>query len=410
MLLSQVNPRAVKIRILFLILIFRKRSTRAGKHDWHELCMQLIQFASHSEKINYKQLFHNQQLQQDNQQRIDALDDVRQELASLKSDLVTITTERDYLKMKNEELIQNNQSLEIERNDLKEEVAHQESRMLERNQQSEVSTTDSLSDDQKNYGLDFSTLRKADHVRTADLEAQLNSKKEEIVKLRHMLGTTEQEDFQLQSANNKLQLNLQATKDSILTQLNAYSHDFQSYKDHISIKLGSADAEIRRLKKKFQVSHELYTDICRGKESLARKEDASIFIERNQSTHYKTDNAHTPVLWAHESFAPKCYKSEPFLPHVNVPSNLRFGQVDHITSDRKPGIPISHFVHSPSPSRSHSRKRSPLFVCSLVVTQTCQTRSETLFLWETSCWNIVTKPITYAKVIRLNSLLNTCVT
>jgi uncharacterized coiled-coil protein SlyX len=47
-------------------------------------------------------------------------------------------------------------------------------------------------------------LRKADHVRIADLEAQLYSKKEEIDKLRQMLGKTEQEVFQLQSANNKL--------------------------------------------------------------------------------------------------------------------------------------------------------------------------------------------------------------
>jgi hypothetical protein len=264
--------------------------------------------------------------------------------------------------MENEELIQNNQSLAIERNDLKEEVAHLESRMIARNQHSEVSTTDSLTDDQYNYGLDFSTLRKADHVRTADLEAQLYSKKEEIVKLRHMLGKTEQEVFQLQSANNKLQLQLQVTKDSIHTQLNASIHDFQSYKDHISIKLGSADAEIRRLKKELQVSHELYTDICRGKESLAREEDASLFLERKQSTHYNTDNSHTPVLMTQESFAPKCFKSEPFLPHVNVPSNLRFSQVDQFKFDRKPDIPISRLVHSPSHSRSHSRKRSPLSV------------------------------------------------
>jgi regulator of replication initiation timing len=96
------------------------------------------------------------------------LDDVRQELASLKSNLITVTTERDSLKMENEELFQNNQSLAIERNDLKEEVAHLESRMIARNQHSEVSTTDSLTDDQYNYGLDFSMLRKADHVRTAD--------------------------------------------------------------------------------------------------------------------------------------------------------------------------------------------------------------------------------------------------
>jgi len=222
-------------------------------------------------------LLRNQQLQQDYQQiqkdieqRINTLDDVRQELASLKSNLITVTTERDSLKMENEELFQNNQSLAIERNDLKEEVAHLESRMIARNQHSEVSTTDSLTDDQYNYGLDFSMLRKADHVRTADLEAQLYSKKEEIVKLRHMLGKTEQEVFQLQSANNKLQLQQQVTKDSIHTQLNASIHDFQSYKDHISNKLGSADAEIRRLKKELQVSHELYSDICRGKESLAR--------------------------------------------------------------------------------------------------------------------------------------------
>jgi prefoldin subunit 5 len=49
-----------------------------------------------------------------------------------------------------------------------------------------------------------------------------------------MLGKTEQEVFQLQSANNKLQLQLQVTKDSMHTQLNASIHDFQSYKDHIS--------------------------------------------------------------------------------------------------------------------------------------------------------------------------------
>jgi hypothetical protein len=67
-----------------------------------------------------------------------------------------------------------------------------------------------------------------------------------------MLGKKEQEVFQLQSANKKLQLQLQFTKDSIHTQLNASIHDFQSYIDHISIKLGFADAEIRRLKKKLQ--------------------------------------------------------------------------------------------------------------------------------------------------------------
>jgi regulator of replication initiation timing len=123
-------------------------------------------------------LLRNQQIQKDIEQRINTLDDVRQELASLKSNLITVTTERDSLKMENEELIQNNQSLAIERNDLKEEVAHLESRMIARNQHSEVSTTDSLTDDQYNYGLDFSTqklIRKADHVRTADLEAQLYS-------------------------------------------------------------------------------------------------------------------------------------------------------------------------------------------------------------------------------------------
>jgi hypothetical protein len=49
--------------------------------------------------------------------------------------------------MENEELIQNNQTLAIERNDLKEEVAHLESRMIARNKHSEVSTTDSLIDD-----------------------------------------------------------------------------------------------------------------------------------------------------------------------------------------------------------------------------------------------------------------------
>ena len=68
-----------------------------------------------------------------------------------------------------------------------------------------------------------------------------------------MLGKTEQEVFQLQSANNKLQLQLQVTKDSIHTQLNASIHDFKSYKDHISIKLGSADAEIRRLKRNYRL-------------------------------------------------------------------------------------------------------------------------------------------------------------
>ncbi len=235
-----------------------------------------------------------QQIQKDIEQRINTLDGVRQELASLKSNLITNTTERDSLKMENEELIQNNQSLAIERNDLKEEVAHLESRMIARNQHSEESTTDSLTDDQYNYGLDFSTLRKADHVRTADKEAQLYSKKEEIVKLRHMLRKTEQTVIQLQSANNKLQLQLQVTKDSIHTQLNASIHDFQSYKDHISIKIGSA--EIRRLKKELQVSHELYTDIFRGKESLAREEDASLFLERKHSIHYNTDNSNTPVF------------------------------------------------------------------------------------------------------------------
>ena len=89
---------------------FTSRTKRSGNQDWHELCMQLIQFASHSEKINSNQLLRNQQLQQDYQQiqkdieqRINTLDDVRQELASLKSNLITVTTERDSLKMENEE-------------------------------------------------------------------------------------------------------------------------------------------------------------------------------------------------------------------------------------------------------------------------------------------------------------------
>jgi chromosome segregation ATPase len=190
--------------------------------------------------------------------------------------------------------------------------------MIARNQHSEVSTTDSFQ--MTSTIMDFPTLRKVNHVRRADLAAQLNSKKEEIVKLRHMLGTTEQEVFQLQSAKKKLKLQLQATKDSIHTQLNATIHDFQSYKDHISIKLGSADAEIRRLKKELQVSHELCTDIRRGKESLAREENGSIFLERKQSTYYNTDNSHTPVL-AKESFAPKCFKSEPLLSTSNLISD-----------------------------------------------------------------------------------------
>jgi hypothetical protein len=67
-----------------------------------------------------------------------------------------------------------------------------ESCMIACNQHSEVSTTGSLTDYQIIMDKIF---RKADHVRTADLEAQLNSKKEEIVKLPHMLGTTEQEDL-----------------------------------------------------------------------------------------------------------------------------------------------------------------------------------------------------------------------
>jgi len=98
---------------------FPSRSKRSGKQDRHELCLQLIQFASRSEKIDSNQLLRNQQLQQDYQQiqkdieqRINTLDDVRQELASLKLNLITVTTERDSLKMENEELIQNNQSLE----------------------------------------------------------------------------------------------------------------------------------------------------------------------------------------------------------------------------------------------------------------------------------------------------------
>ncbi len=157
-----------------------------------------------------------------------------------------------------------------------------------------------------------------------------------------------------------MQLQLQTTKESIQTQLNATIHDFQSFKDNLAVKLGSADAENRRLKKELQVSNELYTDICRGKESLAREEDASLFLERKQFPHYNTDHSHTPVLMAHESFAPKRFKSEPFPPHVSVPSNLRFGHVENIISDRKPDIPITRGVHSPSPFCSQSRKRSPL--------------------------------------------------
>ncbi len=76
-----------------------------------------------------------------------------------------------------------------------------------------------------------------------------------------------------------MKFHLQVTKDSIHSQLNATINDFQSYKDHISIKIGSADAEIRLLKKELQVGHELYTDMCRGKESLAREEGASLFLE-----------------------------------------------------------------------------------------------------------------------------------
>jgi hypothetical protein len=72
---------------------FTSRTKRSGNQDWHELCMQLIQFAGHSEILNSKQSLRNQQLQQDNQQlqqdyqkiqndiqqRINTLDDVRQE-------------------------------------------------------------------------------------------------------------------------------------------------------------------------------------------------------------------------------------------------------------------------------------------------------------------------------------------
>jgi hypothetical protein len=205
--------------------------------------MQLIQFASHSEKLNSKQSLRNQQLQQDNQQlqqdnqqiqqnyqqiqndsqqRINTLDDVRQELTLLKSDLDTVTTERDSLNMENEELLQNNQSLAIERNDLKDEVAHLESRLTSHNQKSETSTTEPLTDDHFTYG--FPSLRPADYVRTADLETQVRIKGEEILTLhseltnvRRLLGNTEQEVFQLQSANTKLQLQLQTTKESIQT-------------------------------------------------------------------------------------------------------------------------------------------------------------------------------------------------
>jgi hypothetical protein len=100
--------------------------------------MQLIQFVSHSKPNNSKQLLRNQQLQkdyqkiqQDNQQHFNTLDDVRQVVASLKSDLAKVTAERDSLKMENEELI-NNQSLALERKDLKEEVVHLESRLSSR--------------------------------------------------------------------------------------------------------------------------------------------------------------------------------------------------------------------------------------------------------------------------------------
>jgi hypothetical protein len=80
--------------------------------------MQSKQFVSHSKPNNSKQLLRNQQIQQDNQQHFNTLDDVRQELASLKSDLAKVTAERDSLKMENEELI-NNQSLALEHKDLK---------------------------------------------------------------------------------------------------------------------------------------------------------------------------------------------------------------------------------------------------------------------------------------------------
>ena len=99
----------------------------------------------------------------------------------MKSDFDTVTTERDSLKMENEELIQNNQSLAIERNDLKDEVAHLESRLTSYNQKSETSTTESLTDDHFTYG--FPTLRPADYVRTADFEAQVRIKGEEILTL-----------------------------------------------------------------------------------------------------------------------------------------------------------------------------------------------------------------------------------
>jgi hypothetical protein len=52
--------------------------------------------------------------------------------------------------MENEELIQNNQSLAIERNDLKDEVAL-ESRLTSHNQKSKTSATKSLTDDHNHF-------------------------------------------------------------------------------------------------------------------------------------------------------------------------------------------------------------------------------------------------------------------
>jgi regulator of replication initiation timing len=97
-------------------------------------------------------------------------------------------------------LIQNNQSLTIERNELKDEVARLESRRTSHNHRSETSATESLTADHFTYG--FPTFRPADYVRTADLEAQVRIKCGEILtlhselnNLRRLLGSTEQEVF-----------------------------------------------------------------------------------------------------------------------------------------------------------------------------------------------------------------------
>ncbi len=156
-------------------------------------------------------------------------------------------------------------------------------------------------------------LNLADYVLTADLEAQVRIKCGEILTFhseltnkRRLLWTR---SFSVSICQHQIATSTSNNKNAIQTQLNATIHDFQSYKDNLAVKFGSADAEIRRLKKELQVCHELYTDISRGKESLAREEDTSLFLERKQFSHNNVDDIHTPVLMANESFAPKCFKS-----------------------------------------------------------------------------------------------------